>query len=262
MSSLTAREQEKMARLLDVVDGHLLSFSHSQLAAVVARVVNLDIHSPKYGTPGTSKAKIMRAFWNIEPDEVVGAVLLELIGIRKDAPNSVDEALLQECEDIAGRLVAGGLDLSGIKELTGQMDAQHVSQQIARMENTVDSDPELAIGTAKELVEAVCKTILAKKGVQLHNPNMQELTKTTFKTLKLAPDDIPDQAKGVKVIRRILHNLGSIFDGVNELRDLYGTGHGRESSRSLSPRHARLAVGAAVTVVRFLLETYNEQRES
>ena len=261
MSSLTPREQEKMTRLLDMGDG-LPWFSHSQLAAVVAHVVNKDIHSPEYETRGTSKAKIMRAFWNIEPDEVVGAVLLELIGIRKDAPNSVDEALLQECEDIAGRLVAGGVDLSGIKELTGQMDAQHVSHQIARMEKTVGSDPELAIGTAKELVESVCKTILEKEGVQLRNPSMPDLIRTTLRTLKLMPDDIPDQAKGVKVIRRTLHNLGSILDGVNELRDLYGTGHGRETNRSLSPSHARLAVGAAATVVRFLLETYNEQRGS
>ena len=262
MSSLTPREQEKMVRLLDMGDGHLLWFSHSQLADFVGRVANLDIHSPKYQAQGASKAKIMRAFWNMEPDDVVGAVLQELIGIRKDAPSSVDEALLQECEDIAQRLVAGGLDLSGIKESADQMDAQGIRRYVARMENAVESDPELAIGTAKDIVESVCKTILEQRGVQLPNPSMSALTKATTKELKLA-EDIPDQAKGVEVTRRILHSLGSIFDGINELRDLYGTGHGREAHRSrVSPRHARLAVGAAATVVRFLLETHNEQRGS
>ena len=263
MSSLTPREQEKMVRLLDMGDGHLLWFSHSQLADFVGRVANLDIHSPKYQAQGASKAKIMRAFWNMEPDDVVGAVLQELIGIRKDAPSSVDEALLQECEDIAQRLVAGGLDLSGIKESADQMDAQGIRRYVARMENAVESDPELAIGTAKDIVESVCKTILEQRGVQLHSPSMSALTKATTKELKLAPEDIPDHAKGVEVIRRILHSLGSIFDGVNELRDRYGTGHGREAHRPrVSPSMARLAVGAAGTLVRFLLETHNEQRGS
>ena len=261
MSSLTPRERQKLESLFDMDRGYLLWFSDSGLAEVVADVSNIDIHSPKYQAEGTSKAKKMRAFWKLEPDEVVGPVLLELIGFCKDAKRG-EEGLRQDCEDIATRLVAGGPDLSGIKESADQMDAHSIRRQLVRMENAVESDPELAIGTAKDIVESVCKTILTEKGVYLRNPSMSELTKETIKALKLAPDDIPDQAKGVKVIRRILNNLGSIFDGINELRNLYGTGHGRESNRSLSPRHARLAVGAAATVVRFLLDTHNEQRGS
>ena len=45
-----------------------------------------------------------------------------------------------------------------------------------------------------------------------------------------------------------------------ELRNLYGTGHGRDGRFiGLKPRHAKLAVGAAATLGTFLLETHLER---
>ena len=66
-----------------------------------------------------------------------------------------------------------------------------------RMESAVERDPELAIGTAKELVETVCKTILAERGKPATGtPDMPTLTKVTLKELKLVPDGVPDAARG------------------------------------------------------------------
>jgi len=46
-----------------------------------------------------------------------------------------------------------------------------------------------------------------------------------------------------------------------ELRGLYGTGHGKHGKASgLSPRHAKLAVGAAATLTTFLFETHMETK--
>jgi hypothetical protein len=61
------------------------------------------------------------------------------------------------------------------------------------------------------------------------------------------------------VIKRLLSNLGTIGNGLAELRGLYGTGHGKHGrSASLSARHAKLAVGAASTLAVFLFETHKE----
>lgn len=46
-------------------------------------------------------------------------------------------------------------------------DPGYVAQQITRMEAAVDNDPDLAIGTAKELVETCCKTILEERSVEV-----------------------------------------------------------------------------------------------
>jgi hypothetical protein len=126
------------------------------------------------------------------------------------------------------------------------------------MESSVDADPGLAIGTAKELIETVCKTILTERGKTISGtPDIPTLTKETFKALKLVPDDVPDAAKGSEVIKRLLSNLGTVGNGLAELRGLYGSGHGKHAQASgLKPRHAKLAVGAASSLATFLFETH------
>jgi hypothetical protein len=55
--------------------------------------------------------------------------------------------------------------------------------------------------------------------------------------------------------------FGGIVSGIAELRNEYGTGHGKASGQGgLGPRHARLAVGAASTLAAFLFEKYDDQR--
>ena len=145
-----------------------------------------------------------------------------------------------------------------VKETFVSADANYVLQQITRMETAIDEDPALAIGTAKELVETCCKTILAEREIEIAgSPDLPQLVKQTTKTLALTPEDIPQKAKAAKTIRRLLSNLATITQGIAELRNHYGTGHGAVATRKgLQPRHAKLAVGAASTLAIFLLETH------
>lgn len=144
-------------------------------------------------------------------------------------------------------------------EVATRMDAEHISQQITRMEGAADTDPELAIGTAKEFVESVCKTILDDLRIAYDKKDdLPALVKKTTKALQLTPDDIADTAKAAETIKRMLNNLGTIVQGSAELRNAYGTGHGKSKKHAtqLKPRHARLAVGAAATLGVFLYETH------
>src|SRR6266487_370072 len=181
---------------------------------------------------------------------------------RKDVEKLLHFLNKDGFEWIEGRIVTGsGLPrLSDIKETVAGFDARHMADQIRRMESAVESDPSLAIGTAKELVETCCKTILAERGMPVTGtPDMSTLTKQTLKELKLIPDEIQDSARGGDVIKRLLSNLGTIGNGLAELRGLYGTGHGKHGKTSgLSPRHAKLAIGSAATLSTFLFETHKE----
>ena len=148
-----------------------------------------------------------------------------------------------------------------LKERFHGTDTDYVLSQITRMESAVENDPGLAIGTAKELIETICKTILAERNVKVDgNPDIPKLVKLTAKELKLTPDDISDEAKASDSIKRILSNLATITNGIAELRNSYGTGHGKDArSKGLGARHARLAVGAASTLAVFLVETHHER---
>lgn len=140
------------------------------------------------------------------------------------------------------------------------LDAAWMRKEIERLEAAIERDPALAIGTAKDLVETCCKTILKGRGREVsRKDDLPELTKRVAKELKLVPDDIPDRAKGAETIRLLPRNLAAQIQYLAELRGLYGSGHGRDGNhRGLEPRHARLAVSVAVTFIDFVSETYRK----
>jgi hypothetical protein len=164
-----------------------------------------------------------------------------------------------------GRIVtiSGMARVDDVRFAARELDAPHLADSVRRLEAAIDSDPALAIGSAKELVETCCKTILSATGVtdDLDKLELGPLVKKTVKELGLVPEAIADSAKGADAIRRVLGNLAAMTQGLAEIRNLYGTGHGRDGKRrELEPRHARLAVGASTTLVTFLFDTHRERR--
>jgi len=261
MSKLSMAERRHLEKFLGMSSGYVLGFSDRTFGEIVFESVGIDIHDAKFTSDGTSKANKLRAFWKNEPDYSVGKLILSLI--EYDASLNVEQdaaakALSRTCRQIATRLLAGGTNLEPLKQHAKVLNANHLEEQIRRLEACVDTDPSLAIGTAKELIETCCKTILAERGKPVTGmPDISTLTKETLKELKLVPEGIHEAARGADVIRRLLSNLGTIGNGLAELRGLYGTGHGKHGSTSgLGARHAKLAVGAAATLAIFLLETH------
>lgn len=178
--------------------------------------------------------------------------------------------LLVEVEKIAGR---PRFEAQPIAELSGRsvmrarsvadaLDAAWMQKEIERLENAIERDPALAIGTAKELVESCCKSVLTKRGVSYSSrADLPALTKLVAKELGLVPEGITEAAKGAETIKLILRNLTALTQYLAELRSLYGSGHGRDGGhKGLQPRHARLAVGAAVSFIDFVTETYRERQ--
>ncbi len=261
MSAISIADRHNLEKHFGMSSGYVLNFSDRTFGEFVFEAVDLDIHDEKYAAEGTSKAKKLRTFWRVEPDHTIGKLLLALIEYDASLNATQDteaKALAEKCRQIATRLLAGGPSLNAIKEHAKVLNANHLAEQIRRMEASVETDPSLAIGTAKELIETCCKTILAERGKPVSGtPDVSTLTKETLKELKLVPEGIPEAARGADVIKRLLSNLGAIGNGLAELRGLYGTGHGKHgSSTGLSVRHAKLAVGAAATLTVFLFETH------
>ena len=165
-----------------------------------------------------------------------------------------------------GRISATGENTT-IDELSDTalaLDAQVLRQQVERIRNAIDEDPELAIGTAKELLETTCKTILTDAGVTIDTRwDLPRLAKEARTVLKLLPEDVPASAKGAEIVQRILSNLAQVAVGIAELRNLYGTGHGKDGrSKGLSARHARLAASCATALATFLFETHEVRKET
>lgn len=78
MSSLTDIDKRYLEKLLEMGGGFVLDFSDATYGEFFKRH-RINIHGPRYQIYGTSKAKKMRAFWEQEPDGVVGQVLSEML---------------------------------------------------------------------------------------------------------------------------------------------------------------------------------------
>lgn len=263
MSSLSNIEKRKLEELFDMSSGYVSSFSDRTFGELFVDVVNIDIHSEKYRTDGTSKAKKLRKFWEIESDYLTGRIILALIeDMESRELDDSRQKVAKQCKEIGHRLLAGNINLNNLKKTAIVFDAKHITDQVRRMEQAIDTDPALAIGTAKELIETCCKTILAERGIAVSEcPDIPTLTKRTLKELKLVPDGVTEETRGADIIKRLLQNLGTIGNNLAELRGLYGTGHGKHgSTEGLRSRHAKLAVGASATLVTFLFDTHKERR--
>jgi len=278
MSTLTAREKSKLEKLFDMGGGYVIpsKLSDASIGVLFYDAVDIDIHDQKYCGNGSSKAKKLREFWRLESDYLVGKAIQALIEEVEDSVYSnssaffssseeVDEEkqkLIEQCTAIATRLLSGQVNLDHLKQTATAFDAKHLAEQIKRIENSINEDPALAIGTAKELIETCCKTILSERGKAIAGtPDIPTLTKAALKELKLVPEGINDESRGSDVIKRILQNLGTIGNNLAELRGLYGTGHGKNGkSGGLTARHAKLSVGAASTLATFLFDTHEETK--
>ena len=149
-------------------------------------------------------------------------------------------------------------------EIKNIFNADYVTQRINFMESLIESSPYDSIGAAKELVEIACKSIFELRKEEFDkNWDLSKLMKETTKLLKLTPDDISNEAKAARSIKQILGSLSAVVQGIAEVRNEYGSGHGKDSSfKGLQPRHAKLAVGAASTLAIYLYETHELRKDS
>jgi hypothetical protein len=148
--------------------------------------------------------------------------------------------------------------LDQAKRVAERLSGHYVAQQVRRLQEAADTDTELAIGTAKEFLETICKTILSERGAApAKNEDLPALVRATIKSLQVVPPGIVDQSQSEKTITVLLNNLGSIGQQLAEMRNQFGTGHGRTTGHvGLQKRHARLAIGAAATLAGFLYECH------
>lgn len=148
-------------------------------------------------------------------------------------------------------------------EIKKYLNTEYVNNKINLMNESVATDTDLAIGTAKELIETACKSILRKHGKE-SNPewNLGKLIKETSEILDFKPKKASDPDKADTSIRQILKGITTLINGVAELRNAYGSGHGKDADfKMLESKYAKLIVGTVSELVVFFLATDGETAE-
>lgn len=129
------------------------------------------------------------------------------------------------------------------------------------IERTVREDPGLAFTHCRGLLETVCVTILADRGVEVPaNPKPNWLMSQAVQSLELTALD-PDDKDAEQGVASILRGLNSLVDGMVSLRKSQGVGpHGRDALESLlSTEYAMLAATAVDTAVGLMFRLHQSQ---
>lgn len=181
----------------------------------------------------------------------------------------LDGFIIKESSKISGRSVYSWERLvdqniiakSQGEDLKEKFDSRYISSQIELMNSTIETAPNVAIGKAKELLETCCKTILDEQNITYSaDLNLTQLMKRACESIGLSAKSVDKSTESGNIAARILGHLGAISQGMAELRNLYGDGHGRTREfRPLPKRYANLAVGTSVATVKFMWDTYIER---
>jgi hypothetical protein len=139
-------------------------------------------------------------------------------------------------------------------------DLPAVEAELEGLAQRAATHPRDALSAAANIVEAVLGEMVAAYGL---TPPANRTLNTMWTTLKPAinadPEIMPDPD-----LRKIVGAMAALVDGLQGLRDDKSRAHAMrpELARAyrIKPRHARLAVNAALALVVFLLEVWEAKR--
>ena len=138
--------------------------------------------------------------------------------------------------------------------LTSLTDPSAILDHLTRLGDTVETDPRLAVSTAKALIESTAKSVLTARGLTYtKSDKVPALVNRAQQSLALSAKGVSEE---VPALRQILQSLVTLAQSVTEVRNQVGVDHGAESVPTwVRPRHARLVVGAAQVWCQLMLET-------
>lgn len=136
MSSLTDIDKRYLEKILDMSGGYVLDYTDATFGDFFRRH-HVDIHSRKYHTNGTSKAKKLRSFWEQQSDALVGLTLSEMLdAYEADCDlndRAIDGSVLEQARNIVARLLGKPRAVKPAKTVEGFLhqefaipDVQHL----------------------------------------------------------------------------------------------------------------------------------------
>lgn len=181
-----------------------------------------------------------------------------------DSSRKEYQAHYKKCRAVMDRINLNTTPFTNAGEiLKEKFSSAYVSTQIDIMLKMQNENPTEAIGKSKEFIESCCKTILEESQVAIDKDwNVSQLAKVTMKLLEISIDNVDERTSESRTVKAILGNLHGIAGNIAELRNAYGSGHGKSASyKGLTVRHAKLAVGSSITLVNYLWDTYEWRKE-
>jgi hypothetical protein len=264
---ITNIEKQYFINLLNR-DGYVLNFSTYSFNVFTINSIGIALCNHY----GLSKGKSLEAFLvECSPDQAK-KLLTDLVNYYEaNCHNEIEQkdkkyyGLYVKCREILDResISSTAVTSAIFDDLESAFSTEYMSDQLQRCLHEANVNPTEAIGKAKEVLESCCKTILQERRFQEQIPtNLNKLTKETFKILGISSESVNVERPEGRLIIGLLAHLAGVVSCMAELRNYYGSGHGRNAQyQGLTKRHACLAVNISFSLMQYLWETHDERRE-
>lgn len=152
MSTLSSLEKIKLEKFFEMGGGYVLDFSNRTIQEYMMENFGVDIYDPKYDYGSGSKANRLRAFWNKEPNQVVGKLISDLLDywmaqkqIQNRPITSAEQNLFDDCFKIAEKLKQDSTveSIEAIKPYSDDKDFLLLAKSIRESINK--NEPEAAL---------------------------------------------------------------------------------------------------------------------
>lgn len=221
MSDLTAFERRKLEKLLGMESGYVLNFSDRTYAEFFIDY-RVEIDAAQYRTGGDSKAKRMRAFWDVATNSTVGRAIEGLMayGTQEECLGDSSPALIDDCRKIAQRLLSDQpvAELDSLAATVDERDfevvAEHVREAIEK------NQPEGALDRLHTFVIKFVRIACEPHGIEV---NRDKPLHSVFGEYVRALRDSGHLESAMT--ERILKSSISVLEAFNDVRNNKSLAH-------------------------------------
>ncbi len=160
---------------------------------------------------------------------------------------------------ITGGHITDGSSLASLslQEAIKELNFPAVDMEFTRALENVEKEPREAVSAACNILESTFKIFIADENLPAPSKqDLQGLWKVVRDKLGMDTKTVEDDD-----LRKILSGLYTLTEGIGALRTHASSAHGAgRKIYNLKPRHARLAIHSAHTLVLYILESWMDMK--
>jgi hypothetical protein len=243
-----------------------------------ATLNSLFMHAGAPGDPPNESKQAKALEWlrrtnqdpDVDPLEVLGLIIEAYMEEEPETEKHYEERL-KKIERVKSALkkanlnyVNGGkivssntIPLISLEQYIRKRDIENINQEFERSITNLVANPREAVSAACNILESTFKVYIEDNGLEM--PSKQDIKPVwavVRNNLNFDPSKVEDRD-----LKEILSSLAGVVSGIGALRTHASSAHGAGKTKyNLQPRHARLAVNAAHTIVLFVLESWDDQK--
>lgn len=221
MSGLIRVERMKLEKMFCMNGGYVMDFSNRTFSDFIFEETRIDIYNDKYLIYGDSKAKRLRAFWDLENNYSVGKITKAMLDKWKDDKViygkeilTSEQLLWDDCEKISKKLLEDSIvdEIEVIREIEDDRDITMLARNIK--ESIAKNQPEEALDRLHTYLMKFIRSICNKHCIEFTNE--ESLNAIFGKYVKFI---VSNQKIESVMSERILKYSINVLEAFNDIRN-------------------------------------------